>query len=297
MKKFAFLLLFSAVIAFAGAAEKKVLTIGNSFTWSLKEHFPAIAKAQGDKLTLYYANHGGCSIQRHWKYASEEEADPAKKYYRWGGKKTKLREVLAGEKWDVVTIQQASYQSWVKGSFYPELDKLAAYVKKHAPGAKILFQQTWSYRIDSRMYKNKKINQQHMYEGIDANYKEASKKFGFDVIPAGLAVQIGRAEQKVKFVSVAPEKLKGLKEDQQIDQPGSFCVGWYWKKNAKTGKKTLVCDSNHLNSRGRYLQACVWYGFIFGKSPLEIKYNGKLDPADAAFLRRCAEKALKTYQR
>ena len=293
MKKF-----FSAVVIFAvavlGAAEMKVLTIGNSFSWSLQEHFPKIAKAQGETLKLAFANHGGCSIQRHWKYVTEEEADAAKKYYRVGKKKAKLREVLASEKWDIISIQQVSSRSYVKGSFYPELDKLVAYVKKHAPGSRIVFQQTWSYRTDSRLYQRKKVDQKKMDDGIEANYKEAAKKFGFDVIPTGIAVKIARAEQKETFVPMTSAAQKALKEGQNPVEKGSFCVGWVWRKNKKTGKTELSCDPNHLNSRGRYLQACVWYGFVFKKSPLEIKYNGKLSPADAAFLRQCADKALKS---
>lgn len=285
--------MFFAVIACVEAAEKKVLTIGNSFSWSLKEHLPAIAKAQGDKLKLTFANHGGCSIQRHWKYVTEEEAKPDKKYYSLNRKKAKLREVLASDKWDIVTIQQVSTQSWVKGSFYPEVDKLIAYVQKHAPGAKIVFQQTWSYRSDAGRYKSWKITPEKMFQGIRENYIEANKKFGFDVIPAGLAVKIASEEQPVKFTAVSPELLKNAKENEQISQPGSLHVGWNWRKDKKTGKVKLSCDPSHLNSRGRYLQSCVWYGYIFGKSPLEIKYNGKLDPADAAFLRKCADKALK----
>ena len=289
---------FSAVVIFAvavlGAAEMKVLTIGNSFSWSLQEHFPKIARAQGDNLKLVFANHGGCSIQRHWKYVTEEEADAAKKYYRVGKKKAKLREVLASEKWDIISIQQVSSRSYVKGSFYPELDKLVAYVKKHAPGSRIVFQQTWSYRTDSRLYQRKKVDQKKMDDGIEANYKEASKKFGFEVIPSGLAVKIARAEQKETFVPMTSAAKKALKEGVNPVEKGSFCVGWVWRKNKKTGKTALSCDPNHLNSRGRYLQACVWYGFVFKKSPLEIKYNGKFSPEDAAFLRQCADKALKS---
>ena len=289
---------FSAVVIFAvtvlGAAEMKVLTIGNSFTWSLQEHFPKIARAQGDNLKLVFANHGGCSIQRHWKYVTEEEADAAKKYYRIGKKKAKLRDVLASEKWDIISIQQVSSRSHVKGSFYPELDKLVAYVKKHAPESRIVFQQTWSYRSDSPLYRRGKMNQKKMDDGIEANYREASKKFGFEVIPSGIAVKIARAEQKETFVPMTPAARKAFKEGVNPVEKGSFCVGWVWRKNKKTGKTALSCDPNHLNSRGRYLQACVWYGFVFKKSPLEIKYNGKFSPEDAAFLRQCADKALKS---
>ena len=280
------------------AAEMKVLTIGNSFTWSLQKHLPALAKAQGDKLTLAFANHGGCSIQKHWGFVAEEEADADKKNYKYKGKKVKLRDSLAAEKWDIITIQQASRLSWVKGSFYPELDNLVAYVKKHAPNSEIVFQQTWAYRVDHKLL-TKCGGQQAMYDGICNNYKEASAKFGFRVIPAGLAVQLAREAQPVKFKAVDKKLVAEAKkkEGSSIEQPGSLNVGWHWAKNRKTGKPEFRCDASHLNNRGEYLQACVWYGFIFKKSPLEIKYNGKgLTAEDAAFLKSCADKALKEYK-
>ena len=280
------------------AAEMKVLTIGNSFTWSLQTELPAIVKAQGDKLTLAFANHGGCSIQRHWKYVAEEESSADKCNYKYNGKKTKLRDILAAEKWDVVTIQQASPLSCVKGSFYPELDNLVAYVKKHAPNSEIVFQQTWAYRADHTMLK-KFGGQQAMYDGIYNNYKEASAKFGFRVIPAGFAVQLAREAQPVKFQPVDQKIIEEAQKKQgsTVQQPGSLFVGWRWTKDRKTGEKVFRTDSIHLNGRGQYLQACVWYGFLFKKSPLDIKYAGKnLSAEDAEMLRKCADKALKEYK-
>ena len=99
-------------------------------------------------------------------------------------------------------------------------------------------------------------------------------------------------DSSLEMLDYAQEQA--FKEGVNPVEKGSFCVGWVWRKNKKTGKTALSCDPNHLNSRGRYLQACVWYGFVFKKSPLEIKYDGKLSPADAAFLRQCADKALKS---
>ena len=296
MKKILFVL--CAVSLALTAAEVKVLTIGNSFTWSLQKELPAIVKAQGDKLVPGFANHGGCTIQKHWRLASEEEAKADKKNYKYKGKAVKLRDILTVEKWDIITIQQASPLSWKKGSFYPELDKLVAYVKKYAPEAEIVFQQTWAYRIDdSRL--EKWGGQQAMYDGIYANYKEASEKFGFRVIPAGLAVQFAREAQPVKFTPVPAEEIAKAKEKDgsKVAQPGSLYVGWRWSKNRKTGEREFRCDSIHLNLRGQYLQSCVWYGFLFKKSPLEIKYTSKgIKAEDAAMLRECADKALKEYK-
>ena len=81
--------------------------------------------------------------------------------------------------------------------------------------------------------------------------------------------------------------------DEKLAQPGSLIVGWFWYNNRKTGKRVFGKDTIHLNNRGKYLQACVWYGFVFGKSPLEIKYVGEgIAAEDADFLKRCAAAAL-----
>ena len=295
MKKSAILVVLFAVAA-VFAADLKVLTIGNSFTWSLKTHFPAIAKAQGDNLTLAFANHGGCTIQRHWKYVEMEEAKPEVKKYKHNGKEIKLRDMLAAEKWDIITIQQQSSQSSVKGSFYPELDKLVAYVKKHAPESEIVLQQTWAYSPDHAWLK-KVGGQKGMYNAIYENYKEASEKFGFRVIPTGLAVEIARDTQAVKFVPIPKSEIAKLEPGQKVSQPGSLITGWRWSKNRKTGEFSYNCDRIHLNNRGQFLQACVWYGKLFKKSPLEIKYVGKgITPEDAEFLKKCADRALKEYK-
>ena len=295
MKKFVlFTLLFAVVSGFA--AELKVLTIGNSFTWSLQKHFPALVKAQGDKLTIGFANHGGCTIQRHWQYVCVEEAKPEVKKYKYKGKALKLREMLAAEKWDVVTIQQQSWQSSQKGSFYPEIDKLVAYVKKHAPKAEIVLQPTWAYRSDDKRLA-KVGGQKGMYKKIYNNYKEASQKFGFRVIPTGLAVELVRDSQPVKFVPLTQQDIKKLEPGvKSIKQPGSLIVGWKWAKD-KSGKFGYRCDRIHLNNRGQYLQACVWYGALFKKSPLEIKYVGaEITTEDAELMKKCANKALREYK-
>ena len=43
-----------------------ILTIGNSFTWSLRRYFPQVVNAAGEKLNIVYMNFGGCELHRHW---------------------------------------------------------------------------------------------------------------------------------------------------------------------------------------------------------------------------------------
>ena len=68
-------------------------------------------------------------------------------------------------------------------------------------------------------------------------------------------------------------------------------------KDAADGELHLRKDPNHLNIRGKYLQACVWFAFLYGKSPEETaKYfqPEEIGNTDAAFLRAMAEKAART---
>jgi hypothetical protein len=59
---------------------------------------------------------------------------------------------------------------------------------------------------------------------------------------------------------------------------------------------TLRRDTIHLNIRGQYLQACVWYGFIFNRDPREITWaHEEVANSDAAFLRHIAARAIKEY--
>ena len=63
----------------------------------------------------------------------------------------------------------------------------------------------------------------------------------------------------------------------------------------KTGEIRWVRrnDPAHLNRRGEYLQACLWYAFFFDKPTSEIKFVPEgITPEDAAFLRDVAQKAL-----
>ena len=294
MKKILFLFCLAAVAL--TAAEKKVLTIGNSFTWSLKADLPAIAKAQGDKLTLVFANHGGCTIQRHWNYAKEEESNPEVKRYKYKSKPAKLRDILAAEKWDIVTIQQASPKSWVKGSFYPELDELVAYVKKHAPDAEIVFQQTWSYRSDSWILTRDKLSNTEMYQGAASAYRKLAESHGLRVIPMGDAVQIFRKNNPPPEFKYLDNKARAKYKWPDVPPQAGDVVGVNrWIKQG--GRMVLYMDSVHLNERGEYLQAAVWFAFLYGRKTSEIKFVPlKVGDDDAVLLRKYAQEAVDNYK-
>ena len=177
------------------AKELKVLTIGNSFADSVFVYLPSIAENAGYPLLIERANLPGCSLQRHWELAERSESEPELKPYK--GKN--LREMLTSEEWDVVTLQQASPFSWQSDSYYPYLENLAEYVHKYAPAAEIVLQQTWSYRFDDPRLAQWQITPAEMYDNIVKSYNLAAEKLNVRQIPTGLAVDLARKNQPVKF--------------------------------------------------------------------------------------------------
>jgi hypothetical protein len=66
----------------------------------------------------------------------------------------------------------------------------------------------------------------------------------------------------------------------------------FWRKD-ENGELVPGIDTNHLNFRGEYLQACVWYGKLFGENPENISYeHPDISRSECQFMRRCAKEAL-----
>jgi hypothetical protein len=273
----------------------KILTIGNSFTWSLSSCFPSIAEAQQEELKLEFANFGGCEFRRHWAYITAEENEPRCKMYM--NYTMKLRELLASDNWDIVTIQSASHESWDYANYLPYAGLIIDYVRKHAPGAKIMIQQTWAYRDDAPRLATWGFDRYEMYRRLDEAYRRLGREFNLPIIPTGKAVELALAEQPGgPFVNYDPGILLTMRWPDLPPQARSIVGACSWRKDPATGEMTLRRDTIHLNIRGQYLQACVWYGFIFNRDPREINWvHEDVANSDAAFLRHIAARAIKEY--
>ena len=262
----------------------KVLTIGNSFSDSVFVCLPAIAENAGRELILERANLPGCTLQRHWTLAEAEK--PA-----YNGKS--LRTMLESREWDIVAVQQASGDSWKPETYEPYLTSLIEYVKKYAPSAEVVIQQAWSYRFDDPRLAEWGMTPDQMFEKLSAAYSDAAKRHNLRIIPTGNAVDLARRTQQPQFVEFPLSALENLEYPAPLpDQTGSFVNGVRWGTD-KNGKHVLHQDSYHLNIRGQYLQACLWFGFLFDENPADIRFTPQnLPEEDAAFLRDTARTTL-----
>ena len=286
-----------------GPAVLKVLMIGNSFSICVLNYTPQVVAEMGRKMDLCSLYIGGCPLVSHaaniaaggydyhrpylvtWHYDSLDEQTNAPFAHLLGGNDHNMGNIpqlLASDKWDIVTIQQASHESWRPESFHPWADLVIEAIRRHAPQARIVIQQTWSYcNADGRIYDRTTggpgkwgFDQTGMYERLTTNYLALAKDKGFGIIPVGKAVQ--RYRERRGSTDMGDDVVGNIAKDENGEYQG---------------------DSIHLNKDGEYLQACVWAETLFGvdaRSLTTVPDNLKT-PANAKLLRECAHDAVVSF--
>ncbi len=219
----------------------KILAIGNSFSQD--------ATALIDFLTedlfvrnLYYPS---CSLGEHYYFARENKQAYE---YQYNGEsclpnKVSLEEALKMEKWDYITVQQASGNSGFKDTYYPYVEELISFVRKHSD-AEILFHQTWTYEKKSEHphFKMYDYQKDRMWAMIDKTSREICAEQGLRMIKSG-------------------ELIYTLSQNPYFDVD-------------KQGI-SLHRDTFHLSLQfGRLATAALWVKFFTGKIP---KYLSNAD--------------------
>ena len=224
----------------------KILAVGNSFSQDATHYLHQIAAADGVEMKVVNLYIGGCSLKQHAEniesgaqaYLYEENGSPylCEKNGEVVERYVSVLEALQSDEWDFVITQQVSQESGMIDTFYPYIDTVADYLKRHAPQAELLLHETWAYEIDSLHggFLNYHQNQEEMYQKVSETYKTVASRLGVRIIPSGDAVQALR--KKAPFVY----------ED---------------------GGMSLCRDGFHMNLiYGRYLLAAVWYKTLTGNS-------------------------------
>lgn len=289
----------------------KVLGIGNSFLKNATNMLPGIVAKSGHELVLGVAAPGGRSLQNHYDAALLAEADPndAKaKVYEYKKQKMTLKEMLTAEKWDYVTIQQSSPNSWKAESFRPHAQNLYDYVKKHAPQAEVVFHQTWAWRPDHNRMGMDKNPPGFMYRELTKNYFTVAKEIGITkIIPVGNAFQLAEESPEWKFARDPDFDYASPKYPELPKESNSLHGGFAWRsatagtEDVEVGageadnsgaNKVFKNDGSHASGAGSYLAACVWYEFFFGGDVRKVAQNPGFLGDRASSLREIAHKAV-----
>ena len=287
----------------------RLLSIGNSFSESVRRQLPAMAAAEGRDLRFANLFIGGCPLRRHAENLAASASDPSFKPYRLGSHgftpeeamptevDASANELLARGGWDVVTVQQASHESWDYDNYQPFGHAVVEAVRKACPAAEVVIQQTWAYRADDDRLRPGGawgFGQAGMFERLSDAYDRFAADEGIArQIPTGVAVQLTRVREKAPFVPYETADLARYRWPDLPSQAGDVVGRLGWRRNWDTGEMEIGHDTIHLNARGEYLQALVWFGFLFGVDPTSVSYvSPEVGDADARFLRECARDAL-----
>ena len=285
----AFLLLSGCATTEKGPQPTRVLMIGNSFSVSMMRHAPAVADSLAldfDITSLYI---GGCSLKKHMDNVRREWNEEHKPYsmtrnirgVAQPSRKVNLPEVLKGEvKYDIVTVQQASHDSWRPETYAPWGDDLVRLIRQYQPQAKIYVQETWSYTPFDRRLATWGIGPDEMYDRLHAAYAGFAKRNGLEIIPMGAAVQEWRRRLPVAYTDHSfGGDVVGGRSQKPEDQ----------FKRAHDNTWTLNSDPFHLNEKGEYFQALVWIAKLFHEDVSACEYvPEKLDENDVRLMKEIA---------
>ena len=205
----------------------KILSIGNSFSRDAHRYLHPISIIEGSPIKTVNLYLEGCSLQEHHKNMLEDE----RKYcLDINGESTtfysSIKEALTSDKWDFVTLQQASTYSAHIDSYQPYLSELSSVIRNLVPTAKILMHETWAYAsyAKERLNAARCNSAEDMFNGIRFAYDKAAHDIGaHGVIPSAEAIAIA----------------------------------------INNGISSVYRDGFHLSfGAGRYLIGLLWYRFL-----------------------------------
>lgn len=282
-----------------GGKTVRLLTIGNSFAGNATHYLGDIAKADGNQLILRGSNMGGASMEQHWLKVQAFEKDPTDKagLYTTG---RSLQQDLQADRWDFVTIQQASFKSHDLATYRPFARQLFDYVKKYAPSAEVLLFETWAYRVDDPRFAvsnpapGEPKSQKEMHEMLSKAYETIAAELGVRRIPVGDAFALANNDPNWGFKPTPNLKRDSYQYPTVPEQLHSLNKGYAWpKEKDKEGKWKLGMDGHHASTAGEYLGGCCFYEVIFGESCVGNKFVPPgLAPADARYLQETAHRAV-----
>lgn len=229
----------------------KILAIGNSFSDNAMRYlYPIFAAFGAQNIVLGNLYIGGCTLATHAGNAKQDA--PAYEYRKNTSgtfvttPETKMSAAVKDEKWQVITMQQASGVSGMIETYNGDIDYLTAYVNNNKTGnARLGWHMTWAYQADSTHgeFVNYGNNQQTMYRKIVdcVNSKIVTNKAFDFVIPAGTAVQNART-------SYIGDKLTA--DGYHLNPLGEYIIGVVWVMKI-TGWPIEDLDVNKINPEFR----------------------------------------------
>lgn len=238
-----------------------VLAIGNSFSQDAMRYLHHLAAADNENLTAVNLYIGGCTLRQHY---INMLTDSRKYILQYNGESTgfftSMKDALINRKWDYITLQQGSHESFDIDSYQPYLTALADYVRTYAPKAKLFIHQTWAYEQGSDRLRNV------------AGYDDQAQMF---------------SDVKEAYAKAACE----------IDADGIIPSGELFQKLLAAGIEKVHRDTFHASlGLGRYALGLLWYRVLTKKSVKDLiftDFDVPVSTNEISIAKQCVEETVK----
>ncbi len=230
-------------------SKMNILMIGNSGCYYYTDELYEMGKAAGIDMNVCNIYYSGCTLEQHWTWWKHGESNY--EYYKtdaFGRSRTNgvsLNWCLKQENWDVITLQEAFSPSKAQDkegclrTARTYLKGLLEYLRQNFPKSEFLWHQTWSYEVGYNQVNGSIENKQQQnahHETVKYVATALCDEFPLERIPVGDAWQIAREDTRVG--------------DTLCHKGGT--VGDFLHDGDTGG--------------GQYLNACVWFEVLTGKS-------------------------------
>lgn len=176
----------------AGSDTLRILAIGNSYTQDCARYIPFIldsARIDPSRLAVCVAHIPGASLRVWWQTYSSGSAIELQRYAgTYPMRESGTLAELLHQQWDVITLQQYSYQSDRYNTFNPYLDRLRRASQQDCPNPRVCFawNMTWNYWTQ---YEEHPVTADRYHDIAGAAQKVVALN-GIDIlIPTGTAIE------------------------------------------------------------------------------------------------------------
>ena len=266
---------------------KNILMIGNSFCYYYVEELCGIAKADGYELNVANLYKSGAALSEHYNSYQQDTKiatlylTTSQKRREWGPHTFKEALEFANERlggdWDVISLQGNSYYAWLgdleqhTSKNLPYAKTLYDYIRETHPEASLYWHQMWAYEVGYNQGENKQVktieHRTSMYEIRKAASYAVAEATGVRIMPTGDAWEIARRNELIGTTLCQRKSINGGEGDYYHDGD----IGG-----------------------GQYLNACVWYEVLMGKSCIGNTWRPTYDLSEEkiAILQAAAHEAV-----
>lgn len=202
------LALLSASITYAAKSPKKVLFIGNSYTYynDMPKMVDSLAASIGENLECTAITKGGQTLKGHLE-------------------NQKLLDTLSRGGWDYVVIQEqssapAKTSREVIADVYPYAHTLDSLAKAGSPEAKVIFYMTWGHRNGTTRKAERRNPMMRTYQEMQARLRTSYLEMTYE--NNAWCAPVGMAWAKVR--SEMPDIVLYNKDNSHPSPAGSYLV-------------------------------------------------------------------------